>query len=337
MTTVTVAPERFPRALVAWRTIAAVLVGCVVAPAAGAQGTRGLSLQPGHHGNKLQIDVNGKNLTEWTVTSIPDTVVITVSPQDSLGNAIPLIGYEIQVFDEHIMALAGSSIGANSAVSKLVPGHRGQTTIQIRASGVRQWVLVELGPSTMGIGPRAEPMAQGGPSNNVMTAGGRLSYALYNYDFHNQTAIGGKGGVVLEGYLGREYDFGLTLVLGAGLGFLSADSLGTSVTARELELYLRGDYAFTRENKIRPVISATGGIYRIRTGGGAAGIWNTSIFMAFGGGVDYTLSPKAVGEFRISSQQLFEENSQFHLSNGASANGYVGNLLVIGAGVRFTF
>jgi len=85
------------------------------------------------------------------------------------------------------------------------------------------------------------------------------------------------------------------------------------------------------------VISATGGIYRIRTGGGAAGIWNTSVFMAFGGGVDYTLSPKAVGEFRVSSQQLFEWNSQFHLPGGASANGYVGNLLVIGAGVRFTF
>ncbi|HKC47164.1 MAG TPA: hypothetical protein VKB63_06140, partial [Gemmatimonadales bacterium] len=104
MTTVAAAPERFPRSRVAWRTIAAVLVGCVVAPAARAQGTKGISLQPGHHGNKLAIDVNGKNLTEWTVTSIPDTVVITVSPQDSLGNAIPLIGYEIQVFDEHVMA-----------------------------------------------------------------------------------------------------------------------------------------------------------------------------------------------------------------------------------------
>src|SRR5262252_9086181 len=136
MTTVTVAPEHFPGARVAWRMIAAVLVGCIVAPAARAQGTKGVSLQPGEHGPRLAIDVNGKSLTEWTVTSIPDTVVITVTPQDSLGNAIPLVGYEIQVFDEHVMALAGSSIGANSAVSKLVPGRRGQTTIHIRASGV---------------------------------------------------------------------------------------------------------------------------------------------------------------------------------------------------------
>lgn len=336
MTTVTAVPEGFPVARVAWRMIAAVLVGCIVAPAARAQGTKGISLQ-GHRGNRLEIDVNGKSLTEWTVSSIPDTVVITVIPQDSLGNPIPLTGYEIQVWDQNVLALAGSTIGANQAVSKLVPGHRGQTTIQIRGVGVRSWVLVELGPSTLGIGPRGEPVAQGGTSNNVMTAGGRLSYALYNYDFHNQTAIDGKGGVVLEGYLGREYDFGLTLVLGAGLGFLSADSLGTSLTARELELYLRGDYAFMKESKIRPVASLAGGIYRIRTGGTNPGIWNTSIFMAFGGGVDYTLSPKAVGELRLSSQQLFEQNSQFKLTNGASANGYVGNLLVIGAGVRFQF
>src|SRR5262249_11889642 len=156
--------------------------------------------------------------------SIPDTVVITVSPQDSLGNAIPLIGYEIQVFDEHIMALAGSSIGANSAVSKLVPGHRGQTTIQIRASGVRQWVLVELGPSTMGIGPRAEPLAQGGPSNNILVAGGRLSYAGYNYSFAPfKSTFSGTGGVVAEAYIGRTYNNGLTLVLGAGFGVLKAD------------------------------------------------------------------------------------------------------------------
>jgi hypothetical protein len=335
MTTVAAVPERFPIARVAWRMIAAVLVGCIVAPAARAQGTKGVSFQPGRHGNKLSIDLNGKNLSEWTVTSIPDTIIITVTPQDSLGNPIPLVGYEIQVWDDHVLGLIGSTIGANQAVSKIVPRNKGQTTIQVRGSGVRSWVLVELGPSTLGIGPRGEPMAQGGPSNNVMTAGGRLSYALYNYDFHNQTAIDGKGGVVLEGYIGRDYDFGLTLVLGAGLGFLSADSLGTSVTAHELEAYLRGDYAFMRESRVRPVVSLAGGVYRIRTGGGAPGIWNTSIFMVFGGGVDYTLSPKAVGEFRVSSQQLFEQNSQFRLPGGASANGYVGNLLVIGAGVRF--
>jgi hypothetical protein len=335
MTTVTVAPERFPARRVAWRAIAAVLVGCLAAPAARAQGTKGVSFQPGRHGNKLAIDVNGKNLAEWTVTSIPDTIIVTVTPQDSLGNTIPLVGYEIQVWDQHVLELVGSTIGANQAVSKIVPRNKGQTTIQIRGSGVRSWVLVELGPSTLGIGPRGEPLAQGGPSNNYLVAGGRLSYAGYNYSFAPfKSTFSGTGGVVAEAYIGRTYNYGLTLVLGAGFGVLKADSLGTSTTAKELELYLRGDYAFMAESRVRPVISLGTGLYRIRTGSNSP-LWNSAIFWVASGGVDYTLTPRAVGELRLSTQQLYETFSQLKWNGGQSANGYVGNLLVIGAGVRF--
>jgi len=334
MTTVTAVPERSPAARVAWRMIAAVLVGCLVAPAARAQGTKGVSLQPGQHGPKLAIDVNGKTLSEWTVTSIPDTVVITVTPEDSLGNAIPLVGYEIQVWDPHVMELVGSTIAANNAVSKLVPHNRGQTTIQIRGSGVRSWVLVELGPSTMGIGPRGAPLAQGAPSNNILVAGGRLSYAGYSYAFAPfKSTFSGSGGVVAEAYIGRTYNYGLTLVLGAGFGVLKADSLGNSTTAKELELYLRGDYGFMPESRVRPVVSLGTGLYRIRTGSNSP-LWNSALFWVASGGVDYTLTPRAVGEFHLSTQQLYETFSQLKW-NGQSANGYVGNLLVIGAGVRF--
>ena len=335
MTTVTAAPERSPARRVAWRAIAAVLVGCLAAPVARAQGTKGVSFRPGEHGNKLEIDVNGKNLTEWTVTSLPDTVVLTVTPQDSLGNPIPLVGYEIQVWDQHVMELVGSTIGANQAVSKLVPRGKGQTTIQVRGAGVRSWVLVELGPSTMGIGPRGAPVAQGGPSNNILVAGGRLSYAGYNYSYVPGKAGGfsGTGGVMAEAYIGRTYNFGLTLVLSAGFGVLKADSLGTSVTAKEFEFYLRGDYAFMPLSRVRPVVSLGTGLYRMGTGSKSV-LWNSALFWTASGGVDYTLSPRAVGELRLSTQQLYETFSQLKF-NGQSANGYVGNLLVIGAGVRF--
>ena len=335
MTTVAAAPERFPARRVAWRAIAAVLVGCLAAPAARAQGTKGVSFQPGHHGNKLSIDVNGKNLSEWTVTSIPDTIVITVTPQDSLGNPIPLVGYEIQVWDDHVLGLVGSTIGANQAVSKIVPRNKGQTTIQIRGVGVRSWVLVELGPTTLGFGPREGQLAQRGPSNNVLIAGGRLSYAGYNYSYApGKATFSGTGGVVAEAFIGRTYDFGLTLVLGAGFGVLKADSLGTSTTAKELELYVRGDYGFMQNSRIRPVASLGTGLYRIRTGSTST-LWNSAIFWMASGGVDYTLSPRAVGELRLSTQQLYETFSQLKYQ-GTSANGYVGNLLMIGAGVRFT-
>jgi hypothetical protein len=336
MTTVYAAPEGSPARLIA-RLALVVAVGiALLTPSTRAQGTKGVSLQPGQHGPRLAIEVNGKTLAEWTVTSIPDTVEITVTPQDSLGNAIPLVGYEIQVWDPHVMELVGSTIGASSAVSKLVPHNRGQTTIQIRGSGVRTWVLVELGPSTLGIGPRGAPLAQGGQSNNILVAGGRLSYAGYNYSFAPfKSTFSGTGGVVAEAYIGRTYNYGLTLVLGAGFGVLKADSLGASTTAKELELYLRGDYAFMAESRVRPVVSLGTGLYRIRTGSNSP-LWNSAIFWVASGGVDYTLTPRAVGELRLSTQQLYETFSQLKWNGGQSANGYVGNLLVIGAGVRFT-
>jgi hypothetical protein len=49
-----------------------------------------------------------------------------------------------------------------------------------------------------------------------------------------------------------------------------------------------------------------------------------------GGGVDFTLGPKIIAEIRITTQQLEELTSSHQ-------NGHVGNLLVIGAGLRFQF
>jgi hypothetical protein len=49
-----------------------------------------------------------------------------------------------------------------------------------------------------------------------------------------------------------------------------------------------------------------------------------------GGGADFTVGPKMNAEIRITTQQLEEVTSKL-------ANGHVGNLLVIGAGLRFQF
>jgi len=102
-------PEAFPASMRARISLAiAVLVG-MVGSSASAQGTKGVSLQPGEHGPRLAIEVNGKKLTEWTVMSLPDTILVTTSPQDSLGNSIPLTGFEIPI--------SALSIGAAILVS----------------------------------------------------------------------------------------------------------------------------------------------------------------------------------------------------------------------------
>jgi hypothetical protein len=200
-------------------------------------------------------------------------------------------------------------------------------------SGTRQWVLVELTRTVLSISPAqaAQPGAAYYPGMASWTAGGRLSVALYSYTFLNQTAIDGKSGFIGEGYIGRDFGSGLSLVFGLGFGVLKADSLGVSVNASLIESYFRADYAFLRQSKVRPVLSVGGGGFRIRTGGRPPpGIWNTSLYWMAGGGVDFTVGPKMIGEVRITTQQLEEVTSKH-------VNGHVGNLLVIGAGLRFQF
>lgn len=295
------------------------------AAGAGAQGTSGVALTR-QHGNNLYIEINGQKLGAHLTMGIAPELTLTVSPQDSLGNSIPLSGFEVQVWDSNVVAIAGSTVMANRAEVRITPKHPGQTTLQVRGSGIRSWVAMELGKENMTFQPGAMP-GEGGPSNNILIAGGRLGYEGYSYSFNNQAAFSGKGGVVGEAFIGRDYNFGLVLVLGLGLGVLKADSLAGSVTPMEWEMYLRGDWVFLRDKQWRPVVSLGTGGYRIRTGHNG-GIWNTSIFWTAGGGVDYTLGPRAIGEARVSTQQLYEANSQLK-------NGYVGNLLLFSVGARF--
>ena len=281
----------------------------------------------------LVISYNGQPITDWlTIQGVPDSLTLTIVPQDSLGNVVPITGFEIEVWDPNVLGVLGTEVQASQVVVRLQPRRRGQTTIQIRMSGTRQWVLVGLRETVLAISPgqAQQPGAEYAPGMATWTAGGRLNVALYSYTFLNQTAIDGKAGFIGEGYIGRDFGSGLTLVFGLGFGVLSADSLGVSVNASLIESYFRADYAFLRQSKVRPVLSAGGGGFRIRTGGTNPGIWNTSLYWMVGGGADFTVGPKMNAEVRVTTQQLEEVTSSL-------VNGHVGNLLVIGAGLRFQF
>ena len=77
----------------------------LMAAAAGAQGTSGVALQR-QHGNSLYIEINGQKLGPYLTMGVPAELVIAVSPQDSLGNSIPLTGFEAQVWDSNVVAIA---------------------------------------------------------------------------------------------------------------------------------------------------------------------------------------------------------------------------------------
>jgi hypothetical protein len=174
------------------------------------------------------------------------------------------------------------------------------------------------------VGPPVQPGTQ---AISTPTVGGRLSYAHYEYTFHQQQTFVGQGGFVGEVYFGRDFGYGVVLVGGAGAGLVKADSFTTSVTASVFEAYFRMDYSVLTVKQFSAVVSGGGGAYRVRTGSNG-GIWNTSVYWMLGFGADVSLSPKMTLEGRMAVQELEELNS-------GHMNGHVGNLLVFGAGLRF--
>jgi len=278
----------------------------------------------------LVISYNGQPIKDWiTIQGVPDSLTLTIVPQDSLGNNVPVTAFEIQVWDPMVLGVLGTEVQASQVVVRLQPRRRGQTTIQIRMSGTRQWVLVGLRETVLAISPGQveQPGAAYAPGWKVWTVGGRADIGFYSYSFNNDTVFTGRVGVLGEVFVGREWSSGLTLVAGVTGGLVKADSFQTSVTVTVVQIYARADYAFMRPNKVRPVVSLGGGMYRARTGGGAAGIWNASFYWMVGAGVDVTLTPKITGEARLMLNDLLEVTSPY-------VNGHVGRLIMLGVGAR---
>ena len=299
-----------------------VALGGLVAGRAAAQGTKGSP--------RLEIVINGIRLTESSVMAVPDTLVVTVNPLDGLGNPYPLVGYDLLVSDPDVLLKTGSTIEARRAVTRLVPKERGKTTLEVRASGMRQWVLVEVASQSLTVSQAAAPPAQpAGASQEISTpvVGVRASYAHYTYTFHQQQTFTGQGGFIGEVYFGKDFGYGVVFVGGVGAGLVKVDSLTTRVTAQVLETYFRLDYSVFTVKQFSTVASGGGGAYRVRTGGDGAGIWNTSLYWMLGFGADLTVSKKLTLEGRMTVQELEELNSGHN-------NGHVGNLLVFGAGLR---
>jgi len=270
----------------------------------------------------LVISYNGQPITDWLVIQgVPDSFTLAIVPQDSLGNVVPITGFEIQVWDPMVLGVLGTEVQASQVVVRLQPRRRGQTTIQIRMSGTRQWVLVGLRETVLAISPGqvTQPGAAYAPGWRAWTAGARLNLMTYSFDFQGDTTFAGKLGFLAEAYGGWEWSSGFALVGGIGLGGMKADSAGSSVAVSLVELSVRAQYAFMPLNKVRPVVELGGGMYRARSGTVAQGIWNASFFFLGGGGVDVTFTPKVVGEFRIGNRQQFEWTSKH-------ANGHVASL-----------
>jgi hypothetical protein len=314
------------------RVLLGLLAGAAVLPLAAQQ--RG----------GLVLGYNGRPLTDWLVLEAADSFTLTVEAHDSLGNQVPMTGFEIDVWDRGVLRVLATNVGTDQASVELAPVGHGQTTIQIRAAGLRSWVLAEYAgheirispgqetpPVAAGGGGAAGPGGGGGGGGSWWTAGGRGSVTSYSYSFLKQTTFQGNAGFFAEGYFGREWAAGAQLVLGLGGGFLRADSVFTPVTVKLLEVYGRAGWVFLRPSRVRPAVELGAGLYRARTGGVGAGIWNTSTFFLVAGGVDATLGPKVIGEARFGTRQQWEETSKFNVA------GHVASLFYFTVGARTRF
>lgn len=300
----------------------------------------------------LVLGYNGKPITNWLVLQAADSFTISVQAHDALGNALPVTGFDIEVWDHAVLRVLGTDVGNTLAEVRLAPVAHGQTTVQIRAAGLRTWVLAEYTGREVRISRQEAPaVAQGGrvgasggagpgsrtpgPAGGIggaawsaWTVGGRGSFTSYNYGFRHQTTFQGNAGAFAEGYFGREWSAGLQLVVGLGAGYLRADSLTNPVTVGLLEAYVRAGWVFLPRRTVRPALEAGTGFYRARTGSQGAGIWNTSTFFLVAGGVDATLGPAVIGEVRFGTRQQWEETSQFNVA------GHVASLLYFTLGAR---
>jgi hypothetical protein len=311
------------------RTAVALVLGMVVATGGGLSGQQPGGAEP-VRATTLVIEHNGVAITDWLQLKATDSVTLTIRAVDAQGNTVPISGFELWVWDQRVLMVASSSVQSSQAVVQFQPREKGQTTIQIRASGVRQWVLIHLSETVLAISPGQEVPGPGGGGWRVWAGGARLNLLTYNFSFQGDTTFAGNIGFLGEAYGGLEWSSGFAIVGGIGFGGMKADSVGRSVAVSLVELSLRAQYAFMRYNNIRPVAEFGGGLYRARSGTVGQGIWNASFFFLGGAGVDYSFTPKLIGEFRVGNRQQFEWTS-------SHVNGHVASLFYFGAGVRARF
>ncbi len=102
---------------------------------------------------RLAIEQNGAPIGGGVVLKPTDSLVLTIRALDSLGNSVPLTGFEVWVWDPRVLGVVSQAVGVDAAVVRFQSRRRGETTIQFRASGVRQWLQVNLTETVLSFSP----------------------------------------------------------------------------------------------------------------------------------------------------------------------------------------
>ncbi|HEV8305845.1 MAG TPA: Ig-like domain-containing protein, partial [Gemmatimonadales bacterium] len=259
----------------------------------------------------LIAERGGEKVTRLDLTT-RDTVALRVVTRDHFGNEAAQSNLRAQMFGGAAALRETRTTAAGTVV--LMPRRNGTATLQLQSSG-----LVTTVPITV-----LMPVSLSGWIYDA-----RLGGAAFNYGFKAVPGVSGKPGFRAEVAAGRLLGPSLRVEGGLGIGMLRADAPAGNVTVVLYQGLVRGEYAFPTSGNLTPVLSLGGGVYRIKSTDPANVVYHTSLFYAFGGGVDYALGYKLIGTVRLERQQLVEANSKY-------VNGSVGAVTLLEVGLRVT-
>jgi hypothetical protein len=269
---------------------------------------------------RLVVTRDGRPVDSVVTISTRDSVALRVVARDSFDNEALLGGLQLSVSGRAgAVSLRGLRGGGAPGAVVLDPKRGGSAELSISASGLTRTVPVQVDL----------------PSHGAQwVVGARVGGAAFSYGYRPASStVSGRPGfrAEVDGGL-RVGPPGLRVEAGLGLGVLRADASSASLAVPLLQGLVRGEYALLRERlgAVVPVVTAGGGVYRIKSTDPGNMVYHTSLFWLIGAGVDWTIGPQLRGEARLERQQLYEANSRF-----AGADGGVGALTILEVGVRY--
>jgi hypothetical protein len=270
---------------------------------------------------ELVVARDGRPVDSVVTITSRDSVALRVIARDSFGNDALLEGLQTAVSGrEGAVSLRSLRGGGPTGAVVLDPKRGGTAELAIRASGLARTVPVQVELPVHG---------------TAWVFGARAGGAAFSYGYQPMTStVSGRPGFRAELMAGRRVGpEGLRVEAGLGLGVLRADAGAASLAVPLMQGLVRGEYELLREDAstVIPVLSAGGGMYRIKSTDPGNMVYHTSLFWLVGAGVDWRLGPQLKGEARLERQQLYEANSSH-----PGADGGVGALTILEVGVRYS-
>jgi hypothetical protein len=256
--------------------------------------------------HEIGVERNGIRVTDRLLVQSRDLVTVHVVARDAYGNATVLGSADAMVVGPAIRlrGVAGTTVAFE-------PRRNGSAQLALHAAGLDARVPVEVAlPRTAALD---RPWAIG-------VRGNWLSLDYYWSERPNVTDGTGFAGAL---FLRRALAPAVSVAIGGHVGATTADTVNGSVTAVLLEAYARFEVVPLPRASVTPVLSLSGGAYRLRSDPTGRAIYHTALFGSAGAGLDVAVGSTVTLELRGEGQRMID-----------FGRGRVASLWPVGLGIR---